>query len=162
MPGLPLVSKWVYANLAPKTIDGIIRNTLARIKSSKKTYVTLVEAGSTSLAIGDAKNGNFFRISASYNGWALAAVAAQVFIAGITGTTTIQLRNVTDSVDVLSTGITIDSEEIDSSTAATPAVINPLYATVATGEQYVWDVDTIQSDTAPKGLWCEATLRRPP
>ena len=120
----------------------------------------LVESGTTALTIGDAKNGNFFRIPEKCNGWNIIRVAAQVWTAGTTGTTTVQLRNVTDSVDVLSTRITIDSGGKDSKDATTPAVINTDNDAVATGDQFTWDVDTVQT-TAPYGLYCEMVLRLP-
>jgi len=131
------------------------------VSSDEKVIGVLVEAGDTSLATGDAKNGNYFRIPALYNGWNIVAVTAQVYVVGTTGTTDIQLRNVTDSVDVLSTKVTIDSGEKDSKDAAAPAVIDTTKDDVATGDQFTWDVDAVQSGTAPKGLYCEVTLRAP-
>lgn len=125
----------------------------------KRVIGVLVEAGNAQLAIGDALNGNFFRIPAIFNGWIIVAVAAQVWTAGTTGLTTVQLRNVTDGVDVLSTKLTIDSGEKDSLTAATAAVIDTAYDDVATGDQFTWDVDGVQT-TAPYGLYCEITLEK--
>lgn len=119
----------------------------------------LVEGGSTSLGTGDSLNGNYFRIPSTCNGWNIVAVSAQVYTVGSTGTSSFQLRNVTDSVDVLSTKLTIDSGEKDSSTAATAAVISGTAMSVATGDQFTWDVDTVSTVTAPKGLYCETVLR---
>ena len=121
----------------------------------------LVEQGSTTLGTGDALNGNYFRIPSVCNNWDIVAVAGNVYTIGSTGTTSIQLLNVTDSVNVLSTNLTIDSGETDSLTAATAAVINTANDAVATGDQFTWHVKGVQSVTAPKGLYCEAMLRKP-
>ncbi|RPI32070.1 MAG: hypothetical protein EHM70_09880, partial [Chloroflexota bacterium] len=67
-----------------------------------------------------------FRIPAALNGYNVTSVAASRKSG--TGTPLFQLRNVTDAVDVLSTRLSIDSGETDSSTAATPAPGSP-YAT---------------------------------
>jgi hypothetical protein len=92
-----------------------------------------------------------FRIPEELNGMNLTGVAATVYTAGTTGTTDIQIRNVTDSQDMLSTKMTIDSAEVDTATAATPAVINTSYDDVATADRIAIDVDAV-STTAPYGL----------
>ena len=129
-------------------------------ESTQIVIPVLVEAGGTDLSTGDALNGNFVRIPAKANGMNLTGVAATVFTAGTTGTTDIQIRNVTDSVDMLSTKVTIDSGETDSSTAATPAVIDTTNDDVATGDVLVVDVDAV-STTAPQGLLVELTFELP-
>ena len=102
-----------------------------------------------SVAVGDGKG--FVHIPAELNGYNLVEVHARVITAGVTGTTDIQLHNVTDAVDMLSTKLTIDSGETGSDTAATPAVINAAVDDVATNDLIRIDVDAI-STTAPKGL----------
>lgn len=102
----------------------------------------------------------FFRIPSVMNGWNLVGVAANVYTAGTTGTTDIQIRNVTDAVDMLSTKITIDSGETDSSTAATPPVINAAADDVATGDKIAIDVDAV-STTAAQGLFVEMIFQLP-
>jgi len=67
-----------------------------------------------------------------------------------TGVPAIQIRNVTDAVDVLSTKVTIDSGETDSSTAAAAAVIDTTKDDVATGDQFAIDVDVAGTST----LYC--------
>lgn len=103
----------------------------------------------TNTSTGDAKS--FFRVPEELNGMNLTGVAASVYTAGTTGTTDIQIRNKTDSQDMLSTKLTIDSAETDTSTAATPAVINTSYDDVATGDILAIDVDAV-STTPAKGL----------
>lgn len=55
--------------------------------------------------------------------------------AGTTGTMTVQLRNITDSTDVFSTTIQLDTGEVSSTTAATPYVIGN--ATFTAGDVFV-------------------------
>ena len=56
---------------------------------------------------------------------------------------------------MLSTVMTIDTTETDTSTAATPAVIDTANDDVATGDKISIDVDAVSSGTAPKGLYVE-------
>lgn len=78
-------------------------------------------------------------------------VHARVVTSGTTGTTDIQIANVTDTVDMLSTKLTIDSAETGSNTAATAAVINAANDEVAENDILRIDVDAV-STTAPIGL----------
>jgi len=72
---------------------------------------------------------------------------AHVYTVGTGGSiTTVQLHNLTDAVDMLSTPITIDLNEKDSSTAATPHVIGT-NNTVATGDVIRIDVDAVATNT---------------
>ncbi len=90
----------------------------------------------------------------------LIGVNATVYTAGTTNTTDIQIRNKTDSADMLSTKITIDSGETDSSTAATASVIDTDHDDVATGDVIAIDVDAIHT-TPAKGLWVDMRFTLP-
>lgn len=103
----------------------------------------------TDTATGDGKF--YLHIPAALNGMNLVEVHAEVITAGTTGTTDIQIHNVTDAVDMLSTLLTIDSAETGSDTAATAAVINAANDDVATNDLLRIDVDAV-STTAAKGL----------
>lgn len=103
----------------------------------------------TDTATGD--GAGYFHVPAGYNGMNLVEVHAEVITAGTTGTTDIQIANVTDSVDMLSTVITIDSGETGSDTGATPAVIDGTKDDVATNDLLRVDVDAV-STTPAKGL----------
>jgi hypothetical protein len=107
---------------------------------------------------GDAKA--YFRVPVRLNGMNLISCAATVYTAGTTNATTIQIRNKTDAVDMLSTRMTIDSTETDTATAATPVVIDTTKDDVATGDVLAIDVDTI-STTAAKGLYVEMRFELP-
>jgi len=112
----------------------------------------------TDTATGDGKF--YFHVPASMTGMDLVTVHAEVITAGTTGTTDIQIHNVTDAADMLSTVITIDSAETGSDTAATPAVINTATDDVATNDVLRVDVDAV-STTAAKGLLVTLEFRLP-
>ncbi len=112
----------------------------------------------TDVATGD--GAAYFRVPSALNGMNLVAVAARVITAGTTGTTDIQIANVTQAADMLSTKITIDSTETDSSTAASAAVIDTGNDDVATGDLIRIDVDAV-STTKPKGLIVVMEFRLP-
>ena len=112
----------------------------------------------TDVATGDGQG--YIRIPVELNGWNLVWVACAVITAGTTGTTDVQIHNVTQAADTLSTKLTIDTTETDSSTAATPAVIDTANDDVATADQIRIDVDAV-STTAPKWLIIELTFQLP-
>jgi len=93
-------------------------------------------------------------IPSTLNGLYLYSIAAHVYTAGTGATTDVQLYNLTTAVDVLSTKLTIDAGETDSSTAATPVVINTSgdINKVYTATVLRIDIDQIASSTAAKGL----------
>lgn len=103
----------------------------------------------TDTATGDGKG--YFHIPAGLNGMNLVEVHAEVITAGTTGTTDIQIANVTQAADMLTTKITIDSGETGSDTAATAAVIDTANDDVATNDLIRIDVDAV-STTAAQGL----------
>lgn len=100
-----------------------------------------------------------FTVSLSLNGWDLIRAEASLTTPSSSGVVTIQIRNVTDSQDMLSTRITIDQGEYTSYTAATPAVINTSYDDVATGDRLAVDVDV--AGTGAKGLSVILTFKKP-
>lgn len=119
----------------------------------------LVFEATEDVATGDGAGGVFFRVPSTLDGMVLVAAAAQVQTAGTTGTTDVQVARIRAGTpaDMLSTKVTIDSAEIDSSTA-TAAVIDAANDDVATGDQLRIDVDAV-STTPPKGLLVELQFR---
>ena len=86
-------------------------------------------------------------IPSPLNARKLQTAEAHVYTVGTGGSiTTVQLHNLTDAVDMLSTAITIDLNEKDSSTAATPNVVGASN-TVATGDVIRIDVDAVATNT---------------
>lgn len=114
----------------------------------------------TDTATGDGAGDITFTVPSEINGWNLVNAHAAVEVAGATGTTDIQIYNVTQTADMLTTKITIDSGELTSYTAATPPVIDTSNDDVATGDALRFDVDAV-STTAAKGLKVIMTFQLP-
>ena len=85
-------------------------------------------------------------IPSTLDGKNLQSAQAHVYTAGTGSLTTVQLHNLTDGQDMLSTAITIDASEKDSSTAATPSVVGA-YGGVSTADVIRIDVDVVASST---------------
>ena len=85
-------------------------------------------------------------IPSTLDGKNLSSAQAHVYTVGTGSTTTVQLHNLTDGQDMLSTAITIDSGEKDSSTAATPSVTGA-YNGVSTADVIRIDVDVVATNT---------------
>ena len=89
---------------------------------TERTLVIKCVADSISPTVG---NGiTHVTVPSTLSGKGLQSAQAHVYTAGTGSLNTIQLHNLTDGVDMLSTPITIDSGETDSSTAATPSVVS--------------------------------------
>jgi len=95
-------------------------------------------------------------IPLALNGLYLSSVTgdlgAHVYTAGTTGTTDIMLHNLTQAVDMLTTVITIDTGETDSSTAAAAPVVDTDNNQVSTADVIRFDIDAISTGTAANGL----------
>ena len=97
-----------------------------------------------------------FTIPLALNGLVLSAVSgevgAHVYTAGVTGTTDVMIHNLTQATDMLTTAITIDAGETDSSTAEAAPVVDTDNNTVSTADVIRFDIDAISSGTAANGL----------
>ena len=85
-------------------------------------------------------------IPSTLDGKNLYSAQAHVYTVGTGSLTTVQLHNLTDGQDMLSTAITIDASEKDSSTAATPSVTGT-YNGVSTADVIRIDVDVVATNT---------------
>ena len=86
-------------------------------------------------------------IPSTLNSRNLQTAQAHVYTVGTAGSiTSVQLNNSTTGNDMLSTAITIDLNESDSSTAATPSVVGQ-YNAVSTGDVIRIDVDVVATNT---------------
>ena len=130
---------------------------LAGSYAGTKSVAVQLFAGDADTATGDGKA--YFMVPAELNGMNLVGIRGGVVTAGTTGTTDIQVHNVTDAVDMLSTKLTIDSGETTSATAATAAVINTSNDDVATNDVLRFDVDAV-STTAAVGLFVTLSFRK--
>lgn len=100
-----------------------------------------------------------FQLPVEFNGWNLVDVEAYVTGASSSGALTIQVRNITQAADILSTAITIDESELSSLTAATPPAINASEDDYTTGDQIAIDVDG--AGTSAEGLGVLLTYQLP-
>lgn len=142
--------------LAIGTAGQILMSTGSALSWQSGTRWIQVQLNSDlALSVGDGQGR--FVIPSDFNGWNITAVAA--ICDGGTGVPAFQLRNVTDSVDVLSTKLTIDSGEVSSYSAAVAAVIDTTKDDVATGDRFAWDVDV--AGTSRVYTFCLAGLTKP-
>ena len=98
--------------------------------ASKTRVVEVLLNASTALATTDKA---YFRIPAFLNGATLTAVSAMCLGASSSGIPTFTVKR--GATSMLTTNLTIDASETDSSTAATPAAIDGANNTVSTGQQ---------------------------
>lgn len=113
--------------------------------------ILVTDPNGAALTTGDGKA--YFRIPSTLNGRNLTAVAAAVTTVSSSGIPTVQIHNVTQAADMLTTKLTIDASETDSSTAAAAAVIDTANDDVATGDMLRIDIDV--AGTGAKGLVVE-------
>ncbi len=103
-----------------------------------------------------------FAIGADLNGLDLVDAQAYVSTVSSSGAITVQVRNITQGFDMLSTAITIDVGEFTSYTATTASVVDAAHQTVATGDLIAIDIDgagtgaeglgtILQFDSSPTG-----------
>lgn len=101
----------------------------------------------------------YWTVPALLNGFKVTAVHISVTTTSSSGLPTAGLRNVTQSLDILSTSASIDVSELTSYTAATAPVVNTSNNTLATGDQVRVDVSI--AGTGTKGLTMLITLTAP-
>lgn len=150
--GAFIVSESGQSNYSGDTVDvaldgnSITMTILPSAPSFARVGGVLVSSPTgSSISTGNSKA--VIRIPSDFNGMNLTAVAASCSTAGGSGTTSVQLRRVRGGVsaDMLSTPITIDANETDSSTAATAAVIDTTNDDISTADQIHIDLDSISS-----------------
>lgn len=147
-------------NTGTDTAKAMSPDQYAASDRGKRVVGLMVFSDADDVATGDGAGDIFFRIPAVLNGMDLVDIEVAVQTAGTTGTTDVQIHNVTQTADMLSTKATIDSAETDTSSAATAPVIDTANDDVATGDIIRVDVDAV-STTAPKGLYVELTFQTP-
>lgn len=159
--------------LTNKTINGA-NNTLtvldAQLPTIHRTKVVQIEVfpAGTATATGDGKA--YFVVPSEWDGMVLVGVTASVITVGTTGTLNIDLARcavvATGSQcsgtvsDMLSTNLTIDSNENKSSTAAAAAVIDTANDDLATDQVIRIDIDAIHT-TPAQGLIVTLKARLP-
>ncbi len=111
-------------------------------------YEIKVISDTATLTTGDAQM--VFAIPKDLNGANLVDAQAFVTTVSSSGLPTVQIRNATQTADMLTTKVSIDVSEFTSYTAATPRVIDASNDDVATGDLIAIDVDV--AGTGAKGL----------
>lgn len=119
-------------------------------RSSNRIVQIKVFDESTAATTGDGKV--IFFIPPEYDELILKAAYAYVTTVSSSGALTIQVRNVTNSQDMLTTAITIDAGEFSSLTAATAPVISLTTSLVRSGDRVAIDVDGAGTGTTGLGL----------
>jgi hypothetical protein len=116
--------------------------------------VQVTDPNGSALTTGDGKA--YVTVPEMLDGWVVRHVAAAITTVSSSGAVTVQIHNVTDSVDVLSTALTIDATpDKHSKDATTPAVINTSNDDLAYGDILRIDIDG--AGTGAKGLIVEIT-----
>ena len=122
---------------------------MSYIRGTKNVIIKAVADGTAIPAITDGLA--YFTVPIELNGYDLASVGAHVYTASDGGTAiNVSIYNLTQTQDMLSTQLTIDNTETDSSTADAPAVINTATDDVATAD--VIRIDLNQIGANAKGL----------
>jgi hypothetical protein len=145
-------------NTGTDATRSVTPDSLAGSYAGTKVFEVVAFDFTTDMATGDGKA--YITIPASAGGMDLVTVHARVITAGTTSTCTIQIANVTQAADMLTTKISIDSAETGSDTAAAAAVIDTANDDVAANDLLRVDVDTIHT-TAAKGLIITLEFRLP-
>ncbi|HKZ49568.1 MAG TPA: hypothetical protein VJ110_01035 [Candidatus Nanoarchaeia archaeon] len=126
-------------------VDSLLSKTI-------KTIELAVFAPTTDVAVGD--GAAYFVVPDELNEYEIKKVYATVITAGTTDSTTIQIANVTQAVDVLSTNVAVETGETSSRTSAIKGTIDTENNFLTSGDVLRVDVDAA-STTAPKGLIIE-------
>ena len=114
------------------------------------TQVLVTDPNGSAITTGDGKA--YVTVPAAWNGLSILSVHCGLTTASSSGTPTVQLARTRSgsTVDVLSTAVTIDANELTSYTAATPPVVNESNDDLATGDLLRVDIDV--AGTGAKGL----------
>jgi hypothetical protein len=107
-------------------------------------FVGIVFPSDVAVEAGDDAGGWFLVIPEDLDGLRLTHAHAAVYTPG--GALLVQIRNVTQAVDMLTTRISIDAGENTSYTAATQPVIDTANDEVSKGDIIVPDVDTASGE----------------
>jgi len=133
----------IYDQAGKKTVDlGVINYSYV----SDHMVAIIAVASNVDVAVGDGKLG--IAIPALLNQYNLISALASVYVKGVTGSTTVQIRRSRGGadVDMLTTKITIGNVFFASSSG-----VNLTKDDVLTGDLIFVDVDTVHT-TKPKGL----------
>lgn len=120
------------------------------IKADGGGFEVAVTAPTSDVEVGD--GAAYVTVPAKFDGMNLDALHAYCVTAPTDAEMQIQIHNLTDTADMLSTVLTIDAGENGSDTAATEAVIDTAADDVATNDVLRVDIDQVGSTVAGAGL----------
>lgn len=152
-PSIPSGAIAFYYKTDTNTLSRYAEGAWADLSGAPNDVVTILvtDPNGSAITTGDGKA--YYRVPSTIGGKNLVAVAAALTTVSSSGIPTVQIANVTQAADMLTTKLTIDASETDSSTAATAAVIDTGNDDVATGDMLRIDVDV--AGTGAKGLIVE-------
>lgn len=110
--------------------------------------------GATPLVSGDK---GYWRVPHKFAGGTLVGVAGGCTVASSSGAVVLTIRDFTAGVAMLSTNITLDQNETDTLTAATPAVIDAAHNTLIEGHKI--EVSVVSAGTGATYVAAELTVR---
>jgi len=148
----------IEVNTGTSDTLAITPDALAGSNFGKRVVEIVVFDYGTDVATGDGKA--YFIVPDELNGMNLVRVASTVITAGTTNSTTVAIYSITDSAEMLSTLMAIETGETSTRTSATPGTIDTSHDDVVTGDVLRIDVDAVSS-TAPKGLIVEMVFQLP-
>ena len=114
---------------------------------STRGFVIALLDSLTAPTVVDGLGSFYFPIPAQLDGYNLVDADVVLTQASTDGTPTFQIYNVTQTVDMLTTEITVDETELTSYTAAAQPVIDATNDDVATGDQLRFDCDVAGTST---------------
>ena len=115
--------------------------TVANSYVATRGYTIALLDNLTAPTVVDGLGSFYFPIPAQIDGYNLVDADVVLAAASTDGTPTFQIYNVTQTVDMLTTAITVDLTELTSYTAAAQPVIDAANDDVATGDQLRFDCD---------------------
>jgi hypothetical protein len=140
--------------------SGAAGNPTLSLPTPIKTHtITLLVSDPNGAAISTGDGKAYWPVPSQLNGCDLVAVAAGLTTVSSSGLPTVQIANVTQAADMLTTKLSIDANELHSKDATTAAVIDTANDDVATGDLLRIDVDV--AGTGAKGLMVELQFRQP-
>lgn len=145
-------------NTGTDTAKAVTSDALAGSTFGKAVFVLQVsDPNGDAIETGDGKA--YFTVPEACNGMNLIKVEMSLTTVSSSGIPTVQIHNVTQTADMLTTKLTVDANELHSKDAAAAAVIDTNNDDVATGDQLRIDNDV--AGTGAKGQTVILTFQLP-
>ena len=148
----------VGANVSDAASAAVVAQSKASDASSAaeiKTAILKIYREASAISAGD--GAMFIAIPNTLNGKDLISCGGHLYTAATSGVVEVMLHNVESAVDILSSKLTWDTTEKDTSTAASQAVIDTNNDNVLVGESIRVDIDSAASGA--KGMELRLTFQ---